>query len=80
MFRRLFWLVVGAAFGFGVSFWLMRAVREAAAKYTPAGVTDTLGGAIRQLGTDLREAVAEGRAAMAETEERIRAEVEGPRR
>ena len=80
MFKRLFWLVVGAAFGFGVSFWLMRAVRETAARYTPAGVGDNLAHAIGQLGTDLREAVSEGREAMAETEERIRSEVAGPRR
>lgn len=80
MFRRLFWLVVGAAFGFGISFWLMRAVREAASRYTPSGVADTLAGAVRQLGADLREAVAEGREAMAETEDRIRSEVAGPRR
>jgi hypothetical protein len=80
VFKRLFWLVVGAAFGFGMSFWLMRVVRDAAARYTPAGVTDSLAGALRQLGTDLREAVAEGRTAMRETEDRIRSEIEGPRR
>jgi hypothetical protein len=28
VFRRLFWLVVGAGFGFGVSFWLMRFIKE----------------------------------------------------
>ncbi len=32
MFKRLFWLMVGAGFGFGVSFWLMRFVRETAAR------------------------------------------------
>lgn len=80
MFKRLFWLVVGAAFGFGLSFWLMRVVRETVARYGPAGMSDTVAGAIRQLGTDLREAFAEGRAAMRETEDRIRSEVERPRR
>ena len=80
MFKRLFWLVVGAAFGFGMSFWLMRAVRDATSRYTPAGMTDTVTGALRQLGTDLREAVAEGRAAMHETEDRIRSEIDSPRR
>jgi hypothetical protein len=80
MFKRLFWLVVGAAFGFGVSFWLMRALRDAATRYSPSGMTDTLAGALRQLGTDLREAMAEGRAAMRETEDRIRSEIADPRR
>ena len=28
MFKRLFWLMVGAGFGFGVSFWLTRFVRQ----------------------------------------------------
>lgn len=80
MFKRLFWLVVGSAFGFGVSFWLMRAVREAAAKYTPSGAAETISASIRQLGTDLREAAAEGRAGMRETEERIRSELARPSR
>lgn len=75
VFKRLFWLVMGASFGFGVAFWLMRTVRDAATKYGPAGMTDTISGAIRQLGIDLREAAAEGRAGMRETEERIRGEL-----
>ena len=28
MFRRVFWLVMGAGFGFGVSFWVTRVIRE----------------------------------------------------
>ncbi|MFZ6002759.1 MAG: hypothetical protein ACOYXM_02395 [Actinomycetota bacterium] len=75
MFRRLFWLIVGAGFGFGMSFWLMRFVRETAARYSPERVSADLAGAIRGLGTDLRAAVAEGREAMREREEEIRAEV-----
>lgn len=80
MFKRLFWLVMGAAFGFGVSFWLMRAVRDAAAKYTPSGAADTVSAALRQLGTDIRDAASEGRTAMRETEDRIRSELVGPSR
>lgn len=72
MFKRLFWLVVGAAFGFGVSFWLMRAVRETASKYTPAGIGSDLSSAVRQLGADLKAAAAEGRLAMRETEDELR--------
>lgn len=80
MFKRLFWLIMGAAFGFGVSFWLMRAVRDAANKYTPSGAAETVSAALRQLGSDLREAASEGRAAMQETEERLRTELVGPSR
>ena len=80
MFKRLFWLVIGAGFGFGIAFWLIRAVREATAKYTPSGAAETISASIRQLGTDLREAAAEGRTGMREAEERIRSELAGPPR
>lgn len=72
MFRRLFWLVIGAGFGFGVSFWVTRFVRETVARYTPEKVSADLAGAIRGLGGDLRAAVAEGREAMRETEAELR--------
>lgn len=75
MFKRLFWLVVGAGFGFGVSFWLMRFVRETVARYTPERVSGDLADAIRSFGADLRAAVAEGRDAMREREDQLRAEL-----
>lgn len=77
MFKRLFWLVVGAGFGFGMSFWIMRFVRETAARYAPERLSSDLAGAVRQLGSDLRAAVAEGREAMREREAELRAQVEG---
>lgn len=76
MFRRLFWLIVGAGFGFGVSFWVMRFVRETAARYTPERVSADLADSIKSLGADLRAAVAEGREAMREREAQLRADVE----
>ena len=76
MFRRLLWLVIGAAFGFGVSFWLMRFVRSAVDRWSPERVSADLAGALRQFGTDLRTAVSEGRAAMQEREEAIRADLD----
>jgi hypothetical protein len=79
VFRRIFWLIVGAGFGFGVSFWLMRFVRDTVERYTPERVSADLAGAIRGLGADLRAAVAEGREAMAEREAELRAELERPR-
>jgi hypothetical protein len=79
MFKRLFWLVMGAAFGFGVSFWLMRFVRETVTRYSPERVSADLAGALRQFGTDLRAAVAEGREAMREAEADLRARVEPSR-
>ncbi len=75
MLRRLFWLLIGAGFGFGASFWIMRFVRETAARYTPERVSADLAGAVKGLGTDLRAAVAEGREAMREREAELRSEL-----
>jgi len=80
MFKRLFWLVVGAGFGFGVSFWLIRFVRQTVERYTPERMSSDLAGALRAFGEDLRAAVAEGREAMREREDEIRADLEGTRR
>jgi hypothetical protein len=76
VFRRIFWLVIGAGFGFGVSFWLMRFVRDTVERYTPERVSADLAGALRGFGADLRAAVAEGREAMAEREAEIRADLQ----
>lgn len=67
---------MGAGFGFGASFWIMRFVRETAARYTPERVSADLADAIRGLGGDLRAAVAEGREAMREREAELRASLE----
>ena len=79
MFKRLLWLVIGAAFGFGMSFWLMRFVRETVDRYRPERVSQDLAGALSKLGDDIRAAVREGRMAMAEREEELRAEVDSAR-
>jgi hypothetical protein len=76
VFRRLFWLAIGVGFGFGVSFWLMRWVRETAARYAPERVSNELASAVKGLGQDLRDAVAEGRSAMRERELGLRAGLE----
>ena len=76
MFRRLFWLVVGAGFGFGISFWVMRFLRSTVERYSPERVSGDLADAIRSFGKDLRAAVAEGREAMRERESELRAQLE----
>ncbi len=76
MFKRLFWLVVGLGLGFGVSFWLMRFVRSTVERYTPERLSSDLGSALKSFGSDLREAVAEGRQAMREREAELRRELE----
>jgi hypothetical protein len=80
MFKRLFWLMIGAGFGFGMSFWLVRFVRGTVERYKPERVSNDLAGAVRALGADLREAVAEGRGAMREREVELRSRLEIPAR
>ncbi|HEY2330607.1 MAG TPA: hypothetical protein VGH94_01685 [Acidimicrobiales bacterium] len=75
MFRRLFWLVVGAGFGFGVSFWVMRSIRGAVDRYRPERVTSNVQSAVSSFGADLRSAAADGRVAMHEREAQLRAEI-----
>lgn len=76
MFKRLLWLLIGVGFGFGVSFWLMRVLRSTVERYTPERLSDDLASALRGLGSDLREAVSEGREAMREREAELRRELE----
>ena len=80
MFKRLFWLMIGAGFGFGVSFWLIRFVRQTVERYTPERMSADLAGALKAFGEDLRAAVAEGREAMREREAEIRSDLEPARR
>ena len=72
MFKRLFWLVTGAGFGFGSSFWLQRAVRARVERYRPRRLSD-------ELLADVRAAVEEGRAAMRQREAELRAASARPR-
>jgi len=74
--RRLFWLLMGTGFGFGVSFWMMRFVRATVDRYTPERVSADLAGAIKSFGSDLRAAASEGRLAMQEREAELRAEID----
>jgi len=75
VFKRLFWLMVGIGFGFGLSFWLTRVVRQTVERYSPERLSSDLGEALRALGADLRAAVAEGREAMREREQELRADM-----
>ncbi|HEX2701514.1 MAG TPA: hypothetical protein VHM89_15040 [Acidimicrobiales bacterium] len=76
MVKRLFWLVVGAAFGFGMSFWVTRAVRGKVARLSPDHVSAELAKSVRALGADLRAAVSEGVAGMRDREVELRDAVE----
>jgi len=75
MLRRLFWMLVGIVLGLGASFWVMRFLRETAARYSPERVSADVADAVRGFGADLRSAAAEGRQAMREREAQLRAEL-----
>jgi len=75
VFKRLFWLMVGAGLGFGTSLWVARFVRAALAQYSPERVSGNLAASLRQLGSDVRAAVGEGREAMRKREAELRGEV-----
>lgn len=55
MFKRLFWLMVGAGFGFGASFWANRALRRTLARYTPDRLAAVLADAAREAASGLRQ-------------------------
>ena len=72
MFKRLFWLMTGAGFGFGMSLWVQRTVKRTAARYSPQRVSGELAGTVRSAGRDVRTALAEGREVMREREAALR--------
>ncbi len=62
MFKRLFWLLVGATAGLGGSYWFQRRVRQAVDRFAPDNVQ-----------ADVRAALTEGRTAMQQREAELRA-------
>ncbi|MBK9178384.1 MAG: hypothetical protein IPM45_02220 [Acidimicrobiales bacterium] len=73
MIRRAFWLGTGIGVGVGASYWVNRAVRRTAERYTPARIGGDVVETVRELGADLVDAVREGRQAMREREAELRA-------
>lgn len=76
MLKRLFWLVMGAGFGFGMAFWLTRLVRSTVERYSPDNLSAELARLVQGLGEDLRAAAREGREAMRQREAELRERVE----
>jgi hypothetical protein len=62
VFKRLFWLVIGAIAGFTGSVWLQRRVKQAVDRFTPEHVQ-----------SDVKAALREGRVAMRAREDELRA-------
>ena len=75
MFKRLFWLTVGTLIGLGSSFWAQRRLRQAVNRLAPEQVRRRVSWSARALVEDLRAAAAEGRSAMRDREDALRAEL-----
>lgn len=76
MFKRLFWMSVGLALGYGSSFWMMRKVRRTVERLMPERLAhDAVSGA-RSLGAEVRAALDDGKAGMREREAELRAGLE----
>ena len=71
MFRRLFWMCVGA----GLAIFVMRRMQEIREKYRPENVAGRFGDSLSDLGQGLREAFQEGRQAMRESEDATWSEI-----
>ena len=78
MFKRLFWLTVGAGLGLFSSLWAMAKVRRTVERLAPERVTKDLGAAARSLRAHVGDALDEGRAAMREREAQLRADIGRP--
>jgi hypothetical protein len=77
VFKRLFWLSIGATLGAGTSWWVTRTVKQKIQQYAPARLTSGVARKARSVGDDVRAAVADGRLAMHEQEALLRAQLEG---
>lgn len=78
MFKRTFWFSSGVVIGAGGTVWATVRLRRAAASVTPGGLADQALTRARRTGADVRDAVAEGRLTMRETEAQLRRELEPP--
>ncbi len=75
LFRRLVWFTSGATAGLGGAMWVRRRVRRTVRRYAPEQLRADATASVRQLGSGVRDAVAEGRRAMREREAELRAEL-----
>jgi hypothetical protein len=73
MFKRLFWLTVGSALGFGGSLWVQRWVRQKVEQYYPDRVAKQVTTSVRSLVADAKASAGEGRDAMRAREASLKA-------
>ncbi|HEX3541365.1 MAG TPA: hypothetical protein VHT75_13105 [Acidimicrobiales bacterium] len=76
MFKRLFWLLVGASLGFGGSWWVTRTVKQKLERLMPARVSAGVARAAQHGPARIKEAVADGRLAMRQREAELQARLD----
>jgi hypothetical protein len=72
LLRRLLWFVTGASVGFGGAMWIRNRVRRAMARVMPERMQAEVARGARRAGSNLRDAVSEGRTAMRRREAELR--------
>lgn len=75
LIRRLVWFATGVAAGLGGAMWIRRRLLRALERYVPERVAAEVSTSVRRIGTDVRDAVGEGRAAMRDREASLRSEL-----
>ena len=73
MFKRVVWMGMGFGAGVGATVWTEVKLRRTAQRFTPAAIGDEVAGRVRSLGGDVRDALRDGRQAMAQREAELRA-------
>ncbi len=76
MFKRLFWLGIGASLGLGTSWWVTRTVKQKIERYLPQRLTADMASRARSMTGDVRAAIADGRQAMHDQEQVLRARMD----
>jgi hypothetical protein len=74
MFKRLFWLSLGASIGFGSSWWVTKTVKQKIERYAPARLTAGVANTTHAVTGGVKAALADGREAMHDREAELRAE------
>ena len=80
MFKRLRWMTMGTGVGLGLAVWGQRKVRAILSRYQPTRLGAEVTDGVRRLGSDVRTAAEEGRAAMRRREAELWANAPGPAR
>src|SRR5579875_209658 len=75
MFKRVRWMSIGAVAGFAGSLWMQQRVKRTLEEHPSIRVGAELASMARKAGRDVKDAVLDGREAMAKREEELRAEL-----